>query len=197
MTTAPAETAETKRTLLETWADNERMRHVPAIGWMIRKLDVDLRARIDILFEPMAALPTDDPRWNDLDVRFRALCRALDRLAEVARRGNSHAQHPPNELRARIRWGLDHAVANLQSVDASLFGRRYPFHTGERSKAEPLYAALLVVLYDVDRILTSAREVDHGVDERLLSGLVVLEHPLPSGPMVKQADDGADRTDQV
>lgn len=121
---------------LETWADNERMRHVPTLPWIVEKLDVDLRHRIE------AVAPSLD------ETSVRALCRALDRLADLGRHTRTNG-HAPNDLTARVTWALEHAVANLRSIDANLFGRRFPMQTHERSKAEPLYAALLVVIEQV------------------------------------------------
>jgi len=118
---------------LETWADNERMRHVPSLAWIVEKLDSDLRHRIDAL------LPSLD------DTTSRSLCRALDRLADLGRHTRTNG-HAPNDVAGRVTWALEHAVSNVRSIDANLFGRRFPMQTHERSKAEPLYAALLVVI---------------------------------------------------
>jgi len=177
-TEATTEKPAEKPSLLETWGENEVMRHVPPIDWMIRKLDDDVRRRIDILWAPVSAMPAADPRWPAVEHAFRALCRALDHLADVAKHiRNSHA---PNDLAMHIPWALNHATSCLRTVDAHTFGKRYPVQTHERSKGEPLYAALLVVLQDVDRITTLVREIDPNLDERLLEGLVKLETPLPT-----------------
>ncbi|HWW61723.1 MAG TPA: hypothetical protein VN181_10185 [Thermoanaerobaculia bacterium] len=128
---------------LETWADNERMRHVPSLAWIVEKLDVDLRHRIEALVPALDESTT------------RALCRALDRLADLGRHTRTNG-HAPNELGARIAWALDHTVSNVKSIDANLFGRRFPMQTHERSKAEPLYAALLVVIEQVKALETAA-----------------------------------------
>ena len=69
-------------------------------------------------------------------------------------------------------------MTNLGTVDAGTFGRRFPFHTFERSKGEPLYGALLVTIRCVERLVEQIRVVDQGVDERLLSGLVTLSNPV-------------------
>jgi hypothetical protein len=163
--------------LLETWSKNERMRHIPSIEWITQKLDRDVRKTVEQLWTSLAALAFDDPRRAAIEEEFRGICRAVDRLAEVARhtRGNNH---PPNDLGERVRYAINHAVTNLNTVDANVFGRRFPFQTLERSKGEPLYGALLVVLHHVDRTKTLVRTVDRGLDERLLEGLVVLENPV-------------------
>ena len=162
--------------LLETWGQNERMRHVPSIGWIIDKLDGDIRRTIGKLRAPYASLPADDSRHAPLEGELRALCRAIDRLAEAAK--HTRTNGAPAELGARIGWAIDHALSCLRSVDANLFGRRYPVQTHERSKAEPVYAALLVVIQHLHRLHPLVLAIDPDLDERLLEGLVRLETPV-------------------
>lgn len=170
------------RTLLETWGKNERMRHVPSIEWIEWKVDSDLRRRIGLLWTIFAAMPSDDARWTALDGQFRALCRGIERLCDIARHSRPTTQAPA-ELGARIDWALNSATAALRSIDPTLFGRRYPFQTFERSKAEPLYGALLLLLDSVCRLALAIRAVDPSIDEQLLLGMVQLERPLPERPM--------------
>ncbi len=159
--------------LLETWGKNERMRHIPAIEWLIDKVDRDLRQRIEKLYAPAAGASSSEP----VEAELRALCRAIDRLADTAKytRGGNHA---PSELGPRIIRALDHAVACLRSIDGNLFSRRYPFQSFERSKSEMTYGALLVVIDHVHRLTALIRTIDPQVDERLLEGLVNLKEPL-------------------
>jgi len=173
-----------KKSLLETWAANERMRHVPPVAWILQKLDVDLRRRIDLLFAPITGLSPDDPRRGAIEPVLRSLCHALDRVAEVARQGRGGGNgHAPQELIARIHWALEQAVACVRGVDGELVGRRYPLQTFERSKAEPLYAALLLVIDAVDRLTSIVRTIDPRIDERLYELLVNCERPLDPRPM--------------
>jgi hypothetical protein len=164
------------RSLLETWGKNERMRHVPPIDWIIQKLDGDLRLRIDLLFKSFAALPPGDTHSSALDAEFRGLCRAIDRIGETAK--HTRGITAPTDLRQRIEWSLSHTLTALQSLDANLFGRRYPFQTFERSKGEALYGALLTVIDRVHRVTAMIRGIDRRIDERLLEGLVTLQEPL-------------------
>ena len=161
---------------LETWGQNERMRHVPPIGWIVEKLDGDVRRAIGKFRAPYASLPADDPRHGPLEGELRALCRAIERLAEAAK--HTRTNGTPSEVGARIGWAIDHALSSLRSLDANLFGRRYPVQTHERSKAEPVYAALLVVIQHLQRLRPLVLEIDPDLDERLLEGLVRLEVPV-------------------
>jgi hypothetical protein len=165
-----------KTSLLESWEGNERMRHIPLLEWMIGKVDGGLRLTVEKSLTPILGLPSDDPRRTRTDADLRNLCKALDRLAEVARHERQSAAQ--GDLPHRIEAAFDHAVESLRSLDADLIGRRFPFQTFERSKAEPLYSALLVVMNIVDRIVPLAREIEPDLDERLLEGLVVLGNPV-------------------
>ena len=178
--TAPTE-ERPQGSLLETWAQNERMRHVPTIAWMVEKLDADLRARIDKLWLPYSDLAASDPHHAPIEQEFRALCKSLDRVSDVARR--TRGAHPPNDLGSRVRWALDHAVANLHAADTDTFGRRFPFQTFERSNAEPLWAAVLNVIQHLHRLVELVREIDPQIDERLYEGLVKLNEPLRREPI--------------
>lgn len=166
----------------EHWSRNERMRHIPPGAAMIQKLDGDLRHRIEKLFAVYADLPANDPRHAELEHDFRALCRCIDRVAEVARRPRGQ-QHPPAELGHRISWAISHAVTNLREADSDTFGRRFPYQTFERSNAEPLWAAMLSVIDHVQRLVPKIRAIDPGIDERMYDGLVVLNEPLRREPM--------------
>ena len=173
--------------LQETWSKNEQMRHVPRLEWIVQKLDVDLRRRIDLLTAPFLSLPHDDPRHLAIETELRGLCRSLDRLADMVR--HPRALHPPHDLVPRTIWGLEQALASLRTIAPETFDRRFPFQTLERSRAEPTYAALLLVMAHVDRLLPLIRPIDSRIDERLLEGLVNLERPLPTEPMVAMAHE--------
>jgi hypothetical protein len=143
---------------LETWGKNERMRHVPTIESIVDKLDRDLRRRINVL----ATSPTNDA----IDAELKSLGRAIDRLADTAKHSRTPAQASA-ELAARLDSAITHAISCLNSLDPNLFGRRYPFQTLERSKAEMIYGALLVVIDRTHRVTELVRSVDRSVDERL------------------------------
>ncbi len=166
---------------LEIHAQNERMRHVPSIDWMLQKLEGDTRNRVGLMLDVFYASSGDDPNHAALDGALRGLCRTIDRLADAARHGRNN--HAPNEIGAHLRWSLEHAAANLRGLDGETFGRRAPFHHFERSRSEPVYGALLSVLAAIDRALAVARAVDASLDERLYAHLVQLATPMRVEPM--------------
>lgn len=170
--------AATDHPLLETWSQNESMRHIPALPWMTQKLEVDIRRRAEKLVHAYTASATGHALQHQLEDAFKAFCRALHRLAETAKHARGNAHPPAGDLASRVTWSITHAVAHLNMIDGATFGRRFPVQTLDRSKAEPVYAAFLVVLRELDRIVTVTRQVDPGIDERLLEGLVVLQEPV-------------------
>ena len=179
LATEPATVAtdEKRSTLppLETWATNERMRHVPSAEWMARKVETDIRKRVGKVMPLLLNLPSADPRHPSLEAEFRSLCKSLERLADAAKptaRQNGH------DLPSRIDSMLTVAAANLHSLETTAFGRRNPYHAFDRSKAEPLYAALLAVFGHLERVINLVRAIEPGIDERLLEGLVVLQNPV-------------------
>src|SRR5437868_728218 len=115
MLATDAEEAAAGRSLLETWARNEPMRHVPSAEWMAWKVDHDLRRRIEILFGAYAALTVDDARRGPVENELRALCRAIDRLSDAARHARNN--HPPHDFGDRIAFALNQSVASLNSLD--------------------------------------------------------------------------------
>jgi hypothetical protein len=172
----------THEAVLVQWKGNERMRHVPSLSWIIEKLDGDIRQRLEKLWLPYSDLAASDPRHPAIEAGFRTLCRALDRVSEIARRHRGNA-HPPGDLGSRVGWSVSQAVNNLRAADAETFGRRLPFQTFERSNAEPLWAAVLSVIHHLHALTDLVREIDRGIDERLYENLVQLKEPLRRDPI--------------
>ena len=167
---------------LETWGKNERMRHVPPASWLLRKVEGDLRRRVEIVCDSFGHLNPTDAARTHAEAALTALCRGLDRIADTAKHARSNG-HAGADIASKVREGLQHAIAALNALDENLFGRRYPFHTNERSKAEPLVGALLVVIDALSRAVEILRRADPALDERLLDGLVTLQTPLRPEPI--------------
>jgi hypothetical protein len=174
---APEEKKTTPLPPLETRDGNEPMRHVPAASWMARKVETDIRKRVDLLSAVFATVPNNDPRHAAVDAEQKPLCKALERLADAAKPGVRH-NNGHHDLRSRIESLLTQSAAALHGLESTAFGRRNPYHAWDRSNAEPVYAAFLAVISHVERCLTLARAIDPGIDERLLEGLVVLQNPV-------------------
>lgn len=168
--------------LHETHAHNERMRHIPTLAQIVQKLDGDLRRRIEKLWLPYSDLPASDPRHPAMEAEFRALCRAIDRVGAIARHHRGHP-HPPNDLGSRMSWTISQTVASLNAADADTFGKRFPYHTFERSNSEPLWAAMLAVIGHVQKLVPMIREIEPDIDEQMYAGLVQLNEPMRRDPI--------------
>jgi hypothetical protein len=190
-------TEERRSTLppLETWANNERMRHVPSLDWMVRKVDADLRKRIATLAAPFANLASADPHRGDIEKELRALGRAIDRLSDAVKPSRHNGNG--SDLPSRIDSALTQAANNLRALELTAFGRRHPFHYFERSKAEIVYGALLAVINRVERLVPLIREIDPNIDEELLAATsqdvdrVDVDDHIDASPPSRH-DDGLD-----
>lgn len=143
------------------------MRHVPSPEWMAGKVDGDLRGRINKMTAVFAELASADPRYSTAETGLRALCNAIESLAIVAG-GRRNGAETQAALPARIDAALTHAAATLRSLENTPFARRHPYHWFDRSKAEQIYAALVVVIGHVERLVPAIRAVDPDIDEKLL-----------------------------
>ena len=179
----PAPAAAPAKPLLETWGKNDRMRHIPPAEWITQKIDGDLRRRIEIACSSFERLAPGDARRAAVESALTSLCRSLERIADVAKHGRPATAHAAADVTGRLRDALQHAVTNAVTLDGNLFGRRYPMQTFERSKAEPLFGALLAAIDALRRAVAILRETDASLDERLLEGLVAIETPLRTDPM--------------
>jgi hypothetical protein len=163
---------------LESWSSNERMRHISPIEVMRQRLDGTMRKRIETLLASCgSARDLPESVRIQMELELRELCRAIDRVCETAR-SSRPAGHAPSEISARIGHALQNAVASLNAVDGELYGRRYPFQTLERSRAEPLSGSMLVLGEHIRRLTRLIRTIDPDIDEKLLAGLVVQASPV-------------------
>ena len=173
--------AERPKTVLETWGHNERMRHIPTAAWLLEKFDGDLRRRIEVVCSSFERLPPAAPSRAGIEQALSSLCRSLERIADATKHARSAAM--TGDIAHRVREALQHAVSSLRTLDQNLFGRRYPFQTHERSKAEPLFGSVLAGIDALHRAVQALREADPSLDERLLDGLVTLQPPLRPEPI--------------
>jgi hypothetical protein len=181
--TTPLPTTPTgaRTALLEEHPHTDRMRHIPEIDWLVAKLDQDMRQRIEKLWVPYSDLASNDPRHGPIETELRALARCLERIVEIA--GRKRVSHPPSDLFTRLQSALSQAVSAISALDRTTFGKRLPFHTFERSNAEPLWATVLSSINHLQRVVPMVREVEPEIDERLYENLVQLREPMRRDPI--------------
>lgn len=165
---------------IETVARTEEMRHVPRLALLIEKLDRDVRMRIETIYSSCfeSARTPDSATLSELENVFKQVCRWLERLGEQAR-GRRGAQSHELNLHARVRSALSFAIEALSSLDETQFRRRIASNSFERSRGECIYAAFLVVIYELDRLAKLAATIDPDVAMKLIEPPYQLE-PLPS-----------------
>lgn len=130
---------------------------------MARKVEGDIRKRVETLLSLFTDLASTDPRHAALDGEFRSLCRALERLIDCAKPHARHNGHN-SDLPIKIDALLKECAAALHSLEPTAFGRRNPYHLFDRSKGELVYGALLSVIAHVNSLLTLARTIDPSID---------------------------------
>lgn len=144
------------------------MRHIPSAGWMAQKVDVDLRARIAKMTAVFADLASADPRYPAAERGLRDLGSAIEQLAVIAGGRRNNSNEIPAALPSRIDAALTQAASSLRSLESTAFGRRHPYQWFDRSKAEPVYGALVAVICHVERVAPAIRAIDPDIDEKLL-----------------------------
>ena len=116
--TAPVDDPAPRRRLLETMVRTTSACATSRRSVDVQKLDGDLRRRIEKLLAALLRRCRRTIRGTPRSsTSFARVCRAIDRVADVARppRGN---HHPPADLANRISWSIGHAVTNLKAGDA-------------------------------------------------------------------------------
>jgi hypothetical protein len=113
---------------------------------------------------------------------LRVFCRALDRVADVAKRPCGQS-YPASELGARIGWALNHAIGNLRSVDQETFANAFPSTPSSAQTASRSTPAMLSVVDALRRLQELVRAVDPSIDEALYCDLVRLGEPVGPEPI--------------
>lgn len=154
---------------LERIGETPELRHVPPREVVVRRLDVEFRRKLTILWDSVAAL--DQPSDTDLHAAFedrvRYIIRWLDRLAHLAR----GPYNPPHgNLREQLLAAVDGAVSAVNATDANAFRRRTPFHLFDRSRGELIYGAFVVIESAIASLTEQLSRIDPSLYEKLLNG---------------------------
>ncbi len=162
---------------LETVETNAKMRHIPSLDWMIEKLERTLHERLELVIGAIQGHDSDPALRMEIQSCLRSTGRAFEKLCETVRPGRSHHADSHDPI-AYVRTTHVAAVAALRGLDASIFGRREPFHHFDRSRSECIYGAVLSTMVHTDRIVDLVRKFAPSIDERLYAHLVNLTHPI-------------------
>lgn len=163
---------------IEEFGQTEEMRHVPPLSWFNETLDQQVRSRIETLYASCFELgrSVDSASLNEVETRFRQICRGLERLGEQARGRRGPANHESN-LRSRLRSALGFAIESMATIDPAQFRRRNPFQLFERSRGECLYSAFLVILCEIEGLGAVAATIDPDLPMKLIKPPFALPPP--------------------
>lgn len=163
---------------IEETGQTEEMRHIPPLSWFIETLDQQVRSRIETLYASCfeSGRTLDSATLNEVDTRFRQICRGLERLGEQARGRRWPANHESN-LKVRLRSALGFAIESINSIDPAQFRRRNPVQLFERSRAECLYSAFLVILTELEKLVATVTTIDPDLPMKLTEPPYALPSP--------------------
>lgn len=129
---------------IEQFGTTERMRHIPPVEDLIRRLDLEVRKTIRAIFERGS---TEKPEVSAaVDAHLKRLCRSIERVVEIARHGKPMHSPANADIRGRIESATANAVGALSALDRVHFTQRTPFNSFDRSRGEMLHSAVLIVI---------------------------------------------------
>ena len=154
------------------------MRHVPPVEYLIFKVDVDYRSRIEKLlraYEEVCGRLDPEPR-QALESGFTSLAVAIERLAELLRATRTFH---PDDIRGRIDTALANATHALLATSSDTFRNRAPLEQFERAVGEYALAAFLVIAVEVRSLSEAVGKVAPEVWEELLADTAAAELRAP------------------
>lgn len=129
---------------IEQFGTTERMRHIPPVEDLIRRLDLEVRKTIRAIFERGSTEKPEIPAG--VEAHLKRLCRSIERVVEIARNGRPMSSPPNTDIRGKIESATANAVGALSALDRVHFTQRTPFHSFDRSRGEMLHSAMLIVI---------------------------------------------------
>jgi len=156
---------------IEQFGTTERMRHIPPIEDLIRRLDLEVRKTIRAVFERGSS---EKPEISAaVDAHLKRLCRSIERVVEIARHGKPMGSPHNADIRSKIESATANAVGALSALDRLHFTQRTPFNLFDRSRGEMLHSAVLIVI----------KQTRDLVDEVALSYPAIRELISPVSPI--------------
>ena len=150
---------------LENRLQNEKMRHVPPIEFMLDRIEGDYARRLRILAETIEERQ-DAPERAEAESQTLAACRWMIRAAECATHSKLNA-HPSGSLRYVVGEFVRVTVEALHRIDGELFRRRMPFHRFERSEGEAVYLSFTAISFHIQRAVETVSRFDPAIHEKL------------------------------
>lgn len=157
---------------IEQFGTTERMRHIPPVEDLIRRLDLEVRKTVRAIFERGT---TEKPEISaGVDARLKRLCRSIERVVEIARHGKPMASPANADIRGKIESATANAVGALSTLDRVHFTERTPFNSFERSRGEMLHSAVLIVIRQTRELVDEVAQTYPAIRE-LISAVPPIE----------------------
>jgi antitoxin component HigA of HigAB toxin-antitoxin module len=150
---------------LENRLQNEKMRHVPSIEFMLDRIEREYARQLRIVAEAIEEA-FDAPERAAAETELLAACRWMIRAAECATHSKLHP-HPPAALHNAVAEYVRVTVEALQRIDGELFRRRMPYHRFERSEGEAVYLSFTAISFHLQRAIETVSRFDRAIYEKL------------------------------
>ncbi|MFA6955478.1 MAG: hypothetical protein WC538_06355 [Thermoanaerobaculia bacterium] len=153
------------------------MRHIPALGELVERVDVRLRTIAAIVAASLEGGRTTAPSdAAAAEEHLTGVIRWLDRLADHNRHYRRSVNSPEAPIAARLQIAFDNAAGALRGLDEKLFRRRANLHSFDKSHAEGVFGCILAVGDLVFRAADAVATFDRGVFGTIYEK--VLAHPV-------------------
>lgn len=143
---------------------SQEMRHVPALGEIVERVDVRLRTIAAIVVASVDAGRLTSPAGaSAAEELLTGVVRWLDRLSDHNRHYRRGVNSPEAPIAARLQIAFDNATGALRGLDEKLFRRRSNLHQFDKSHAEGVFGCVLAIGDLVFRAAETASAFDPGL----------------------------------
>jgi hypothetical protein len=172
----------------------QEMRHIPALGELVERVDVRLRTIAAIVAASIDAgrttAPADAAAAEEL---LTGVLRWLDRLAEHNRHYRRSVNSPEAPIAARLQIAFDNAAGALRGLDEKLFRRRANLHSFDKSHAEGVFGCVLavgdLVFRAADVVARYDRQVFATIYEKVLANPVMPELTIVTAAVTAESPE--------
>lgn len=169
--------------MTQTTTTPETMRHIPALSILQELIRGDFRRRVDILWQSAHShtLPGLEDSRRAVDHQLNAIAHWLDKLVDATRVARRSGHHP-SDLKGRLDASFAQAGEALSMLRDEEYRRRSPFHHFDRSRAECIVGAFVVLGCKIDKAIELVEQIDPDIRFK------VNENIFPSMPAQIDAD---------
>ncbi|MBW3563437.1 MAG: hypothetical protein KY459_01780 [Acidobacteria bacterium] len=147
------------------------MRHIPARGWFVGRIDHRTRETIDLLYQSAFGTSHENRALEHaIEDELREIIRLLGVFSSLAGSKRRPGDRP-SHLRVELEEAISDAVKTLEAIDSERFGVSAPSDSFETSPWESLLATWLVIDKRLESVLEKVEILDAEVRSRLTERL--------------------------